>query len=174
MTGRVVAAIGGAVLFAAAPLAAQSTAQQSVTLQEALSRAGVVTPAVLSARGSIRSSELAVRTARWAFIPNLTIGPQASLNLSSGQSRLDPVTGEVISGNTTNPSYGLNVRGSLNLFDGFARNHNPRAANARLSASEAQLLATEFNTALSTTNTFFDALSNQQRVRVSDAAVERA
>ncbi len=174
MTGRVAAAVIGAALFAAVPLAAQSTASQSVTLGEALTRSGVVSPSLISARGAVRTSELAIRTAKWGFIPTFSVRPRADIATSTGRPRLDPVTQELISGTTTTTSFGLDLTGQINLFDGFRRNHSLRQAYLREDASEARLIAADFTNILSTTNAFFDALANQQRVRVSDAAVERA
>jgi outer membrane protein len=162
-------------LGVALPLAAQQTsAPQAVTLREAIARARDVTPTVVSAEGSVRSAELAVRTARWQFIPQLTVTPQATLALNSGQSRVDPVTGEIISGNTSNPSYGLAAQADLNLFDGFARNHNLKAARAREAAADANLVTAQFASALTVTNAFFDALANQELLKVNQAAVGRA
>ncbi len=158
-----------------APLAAQQAPTlQSVTLRDAIARAREVTPTVVSAEGSVRSAELAVRTAKWQFIPQLTVTPQATYALNSGQSRVDPVTGEIISGNTSNPSYGLAAQADLNVFDGFARNHNLRAARAREAAADANLVTAQFSSALAVTNAFFDALANQELLKVNQAAVGRA
>ncbi len=145
-----------------------------ITLQEAIRRADEVTPSVVSAEGSVRTAELGIRTAKWAFMPQFTITPQANLALSSGQSRLDPVTQEIISGNTSNPSYGLNIQGTLNLFDGFGRNHSLAAARAREAAADANLVTARFGSRLATTNGFFDALENRELLIVNEAAVARA
>ena len=155
-------------------LGAQTPAPQAVTLREAIARARGATPAVVSATGAVRSAELAVRTAKWQFIPQLTVTPQANLSLNSGQSRVDPITGEIISGNTSNPSYGVTAQADLNLFDGFARNHNLRAARAREAAADANLVTAQYASALTVTNAFFDALANQELLRVNQAAVARA
>ncbi len=174
MTGRISAAVIGVALFTAVPATAQSTAPQAVTLNEALTRSGVVSPSLISARGSLRTSELGLRTAKWGFIPTFTVRPRADLATSTGRPRLDPVTQELISGTTTTTSFGLDLTGQINLFDGFRRNHVLRQAHVREDQAEAQLTAADFANILSTTNAFFDALANQERVRVSDAAVERA
>lgn len=158
---------------ATAPLAAQQ-APAAITLAEALRRTEEVTPGVVSGRGSVRSAELAVRQAKWAFIPQITLQPQANLQMNSGQSRVDPITGAVVSGNTTNPSYGMNVSASLPIFDGFARNHSLRAARAREDAADANYTTSRFSAALAVTNAFFDALANKELLQVSAAAVARA
>lgn len=162
-----------AALLFAAPLGAQQ-APKAVTLEQALKMAEDASPQVVSARGSVRSAELGVRTAIWAFIPQLTVTPQASLALSSGQSRLDPVTQEIISGNQTIPSYGVNLAGSLTLFDGFARNNALKAARAQQNSADAQLNSQRFAIALTVTNAFLDALQDQQLLLVSQGAVQSA
>lgn len=158
---------------ATAPLAAQQ-APAAITLAEALRRTEEVTPGVVSSRGSVRSAELAVRQAKWAFVPQLTLRPQANLLMNSGQSRVDPITGAVVSGNTTNPSYGMDVQATLPLFDGFARNHTLRAARAREDAADANYTTSRFQAALAVTNAFFDALANKELLAISNAAVGRA
>jgi outer membrane protein len=94
--------------------------------------------------------------------------------MNSGQSRVDPITGAVVSGNTTNPSYGMDVSATLPLFDGFARNHSLRAARAREDAADANYTTTRFQAALAVTNAFFDALANKELLAISNAAVARA
>lgn len=166
-----------AALLLTASATAQLAAQQApaaITLAEALRRTEEVTPGVVSGRGSVRSAELAVRQAKWAFVPQLTLRPQANLQMNSGQSRVDPITGAVVSGNTTNPSYGMDVSASLPLFDGFARNHTLRAARAREDAADANYTTSRFAAALAVTNAFFDALANKELLTISNAAVARA
>lgn len=159
-------------LLATAPVSAQTV--ERITLAEALQRSEVVSPSVISAQGNVRSAELSVRTNYWQYIPQITFPVGANLDLSSGQSRLDPVTGELISGNTTNPSYSLGVRANYTLFDGFARTHNLRAAQAGEVAADANLISARFQNSLNVTNAFFEALSSQELLRVNEAAVDRA
>ena len=166
------AAAVAAFLFAT-PLVAQQ-APKSVTLVQALAMAEDASPSVVSARGSVRTADLGLRTAVWAFIPTIALTPQASLALATGQQRLDPVTGEIISGNTSIKSYGLNLTGSLTLFDGFARNNALKAARAQQTSADASLTSQRFAIALTTTNAFLDALQNQLLLRVSEGAVQAA
>jgi outer membrane protein len=156
----------------ATPLGAQTV--ERITLAEALRRSEVVSPSVISAQGSVRSAELQVRTNRWQYIPQITFPVRADLNLSSGESRLDPVTGEVISGNTTNPSYSVGAQANFTIFDGFGREYDMRAARASEVAADAGLVSARFQNSLQVTNAFFDALSQQELLRVNEAAVERA
>ena len=162
-----------AALLVTIPVAAQQ-APTAITLAEALRRTEEVTPSVVSSRGSVRSAEMAVRQAKWAFVPTITATPQANLQMNSGQSRVDPITGAVVSGNTTNPSYGMNLSARLPLFDGFARNHSLKATRAREDAADANYVTSRFQAALAVTNAFFDALANRELLQVSAAAVARA
>jgi outer membrane protein TolC len=154
------------------PLGAQTI--ERITLVEALRRSETVSPSVVAAQGNLRSAELQVRTNYWQYIPNVTFPVRADLNLSSGESRLDPVTGEVISGNTTNPSYSIGAQANYTLFDGFGRTHDLRAAQAREVAADANLISARFQNTLQVTNAYFDALANQELLRVNEAAVDRA
>ncbi len=161
-----------ALLFAS-PVAAQQ-APKAVTLEQALAMAEEASPQVLAARGSVRTAELGIRTAIMAFIPSISLSPQASLQLSSGQSRIDPVTGSIISGNSSIKSYGVNLTGNLTLFDGFARNNSLKAARAQQNSADAALTSQRFALALTVTNAFLDALQNQLLLRVSEGAVQAA
>ncbi len=158
-------------------LAAPLTAQQgpgAITLQEAIRRSEEVAPSVVSAMGQVRSSELGVRSAKLQYIPQITFPVSADLLMSSGQSRLDPVTGNIISGNTTQPSYSIGAQANYTIFDGFGRAHNLSAANASEDAAEANLISARFANRLNVTNAFFDALANQELLKVNEAAVGRA
>lgn len=160
-------------LSGALPLAAQQS-PAVVSLEEAIRRSEDVAPSVVQARNAVRTAELSVRTAKWQYIPQLTFPIGADLLMSSGQSRLDPVTGEVISGNTTNPSYSLGAQANFTIFDGFSRAHNLSAANARELSADAGLISARFTNRLNVTNAFFNALSQLEVLKVQEEAVQRA
>lgn len=162
-----------ATLVAVLPLAAQE-AVPGITLQEAIRRSEEVAPSVVQAMGSVRSSELSVRSAKLQYVPQITFPFSADLLMSSGKSRLDPVTGDVISGNTTQPSYSIGAQANYTIFDGFGRAHNLSAANASEDAADANLVSARFQNRLNVTNAFFNALSQREVVKVNQAAVDRA
>ncbi len=153
---------------------AAQTAPERITLAEALDRSAATTPSIIQAQGALRSAELSVRTSKLQYIPQLTFPIGAAYNVSSGQSRLDPVTGQVIGGSVTNPSYSVGARASLTLFDGFNRERGLSAAEAREDAAVASITSTIFQNRLTVTNAFFDALANEELLKVSEAAVTRA
>jgi outer membrane protein TolC len=169
---NIVAALGVLALAGGLPLGAQAV--ERITLAEALRRSETASPSVVAAQGSLRSAELQVRSNYWQYIPTVTFPIRADLNLSSGESRLDPVTNEVISGNTTNPSYSVGAQANYTIFDGFGRTHDLRAAQAREVAADANLISARFQNTLQVTNAYFDALANQELLRVNEAAVDRA
>jgi outer membrane protein len=158
---------------ATAPAAAQQQIT-SVTLRQAIKLAEQVSPSVVSASGALQSSALSVRQARLAYLPDLSIQPSSRLDLSSGQSRVNPVTGEIISGNSSNIAYSLGVSASYTLFDGFQRAHNVTAAKASEHAADVGLVSARFANVQTTTSAFLAALSDQQLVAAQQANVTLA
>lgn len=145
-----------------------------ITLAEAIERSASVTPSILQAQGSLRSAELQVRTNIMRYIPQVTFPLRADYNVSSGLSRLDPVTGELIGGSVTNPSYSVGAQASVTVFDGFSRERNLSASRAREDAAAASVTNARFQNRLQVTNAFLDALANDDLLRVSQAAVTSA
>ncbi len=62
----------------------------------------------------------------------------------------------------------------MDLFTGFRRGAEGRAARADQTAAEASFVDARFQQALATTNQFLDALAAQQLVRVRETSVRRA
>jgi outer membrane protein TolC len=87
---------------------------------------------------------------------------------------VDPATGQIISGNSSNRSLNTSLSASVDLFTGFRRGAEMSAARASQSAAEASLVDARFQQALATTNQFLDALAAQQLVRVRETSVRRA
>jgi outer membrane protein len=157
--------------LAAAPLAAQQ--KPVVTLEDAVRRAEVVQPSVVQARGSVSSAAARQRAALGSFLPSLTINGSVGDFYSEGV-RVDPSTGQLTTSNTTNRSVNTSISSSVELFAGFRRTSERRAANATRTAAEAGLENSRFQQALVTTNQFFDALAAGELVRVRVAGVRRA
>lgn len=163
-----------ALLFTTTASAQQSGPVTQVTLAEALRRAQTVAPSVVAAEGSIRSAQLSVRSATWSLIPALTVSPQMSLSLSNGQSRLDPITGEIISGNVSTPTYQFGASASYTIFDGFARSYTLKQQRANEENANASLVTSQFSSDFTTTDAFFTALADKQLVAVAQSAVDAA
>jgi outer membrane protein TolC len=156
-------------IAAAAPLPAQTR----VTLDEAIARARRVQPQVVQAEGQVRNAEARVRTARGAFLPNLTLSGNGQ-SFYSEQNRVDPVTGLPVQSGETSQSAQGSLSTSIELWDGMRRPNELRAARASTDAAEASLRDAEFQQALTTTNQFLDALAARKLLAVREASVRRA
>lgn len=158
-------------LGAASPSAAQ---ERAVTLEEAIRLAELTQPGVIEAQTGIRTAAARRRSAWGAYLPSVSASSQASEFFSEGASRIDPVTGQLTSGNSSNRSLSTSLSASIDLFTGFRRSAEAGAARAGLTAAEAGLVDARFQQALATTNQFFDALAAAELVRVREASVRRA
>ena len=148
--------------------------ERTVTLADALRLAERVQPQVIQAETDVRNASAQRRSAWGAYLPTLTASSSASDFFSEGASRVDPVTGQLTSGNSTNRSVSTSLAANVDLFTGFRRGADMRAAKAGVSAAEASLIDARFQQALTTTNAFFDALAAQQLLAVRQASVRRA
>lgn len=148
--------------------------ERSVTLAEAVQLAERVQPSVIQARGDVETAAAQRRSGWGAFLPSVSATSSASDFFSGGQSTVDPVTQQVISGNRSNRSISAGLSASVDLFTGFKRGADLKAARAAEDAAGASLIDARFQQALATTNQFFDALAASQLVRVREASVRRA
>jgi outer membrane protein TolC len=147
---------------------------RTVTLAEAIRRSEQVQPSVVRATGDVATAAAQRRNAWGAYLPSVTASSSASDFFSEGASRIDPITGQLLSGNTNNRSISTSLQANVDLFTGFRRGAQSRAAQAGQTAAEASLVDARFQQALATTNQFFDALAAAQLVRVREASVRRA
>jgi outer membrane protein TolC len=155
----------------AAPAAAQ---ERAVTLAEAIRLAERTQPDVVQAQSAIRTAAARRRNAWGSYLPTVTASSSASDFFSEGESRIDPVTGQLTSGNSSNRSLSTSLSASVDLFTGFRRGAETGAAKAGQAAAEAGLIDARFQQALTSTNQFFDALAAAQLVRVRETSVRRA
>jgi outer membrane protein len=150
------------------------TGERSVTLAEALRLSQQTQPDVVRAATAVRNAGAQRRSAWGAFLPTVTATSSGSDFFSEGTSRIDPITGQLTSGNSSNRSISTNLSANVDLFTGFRRGAEMRAARADEDAANASLLDARFQQALTTTNQFFDALAAAQLVRVRETSVRRA
>jgi outer membrane protein TolC len=148
--------------------------ERSVTLDEAIRLAERVQPDVIRASSAVRTAGAQQRSAWGAFLPNLNVSSTAGDFFAEGPPRIDPVTGLVTNGNTTNRSISTSVSASVDLFTGFRRGAEIKAARANSAAADASLVDARFQQALTTTNQFLDALAAAQLLRVRETSVKRA
>ena len=148
--------------------------QRVITLAEAIRRAERVQPDVIRAAADVRTAGARRRSAWGSYLPSLSASSSASDFFSEGASRIDPVTGLLTSGNSTNRSLSTSLSASVDLFTGFRRGAEMRAARANEDAADASLIDARFQQALTTTNQFLDALAAAQLLRVRETSVRRA
>jgi outer membrane protein len=158
-------------LIAVQAVAQQSPAPQAVqeiTLDEAVRRALDVQPAMVQARGDQRNAGASTRNAFGAFLPTLTTGASAA---RSNVGRIDNTTGRPV---PPEYSYTGSLNLSLELFDGFRRFANLKAANATGDAAAAGAINQRFQVTLATKQAFYAAIANEELVRVAESQLQRA
>ena len=141
-----------------------------VTLEEAIRLAEKVTPNVIQAQGTVRNADAQLRAARGQYFPSLTANSNAQRSFSEFQAQNS--SGQISSGSNTNVSMGLSA--SVDLFTGFRRGADIRAARATGDAADATLIDARFQSELNTTQEFFNALYAAELVGVREAGVRRA
>ena len=166
-----ISTIGGpalAALLVAVPATAQT---RTVTLGEAIVRSNQVQPTVVSAEGTLRNADMRVKTAKGSFLPNLTA-------TGSSSSSYNEVARANTQGDLQPPgsigNLNAQLSSTLEVWDGFRRSNDLKAAKASSDAAEAGLRSANFTQALTTTNQFFDALSAKKLVEVRQASLRRA
>ena len=148
--------------------AAVAPTQLEVTLNEAIQRALQVQPSMVVARGDQRNTGASKRSAYGAFIPSVSVGASAA---RSNVGRIDQTTGRPIPPEYT---YTGSLNASLELFDGFRRLANVKAAAAQNTAADAGAVDARFQTTLQTKQLFYTAVANEALVRVAEAQLKRA
>lgn len=158
--------LGGIGPVARAQGAAEAVVE--VTLAEAVRRALEVQPAMIEARGNERTTGAIRRTAIGSFLPTITTGASAT---RSNQPRRE--TGDTV---TLPPGYSYSgtLNASMDLFAGFRRVANVRAASANLDAASVGVVNQRFQVTLTTKRAFYNALAAEELVRVREAQVRRA
>ncbi|HEV7365435.1 MAG TPA: TolC family protein [Gemmatimonadales bacterium] len=147
---------------------------RTVTLDEAIRLSGRVQPGVVQAAAGVRTAEARRRGAVGEFLPTVSANSSASDFYSEGAPRIDPITGQIAGGGSTNRSLSTSLSASVDLFTGFRRRADMRAARAGQEAADASLIDARFQQALTTTNQFLDALAASQLLRVRESSVRRA
>ncbi len=144
--------------------AAAAQVAQRVTLAEALQLGRQYNPSQVQAEQNLRVADMGVTQAWGAYLPTISGSGSASRNSPQrvnqfGSAQVNPIT--------DNSSFGISA--SLNLFTGFQRGANMRAANATRDLNQAALLGQDYATDLNTKQSFFNALATQELVGVAQA-----
>jgi outer membrane protein TolC len=168
---RLYLAVSLQAVLGTAGVAAQT---QSVTLADAIRLSERVQPDVVRAAGGVRTAGAQQRSAWGAYLPSVSASSSASDFFSEGTSRIDPVTGQLTNGNSSNRSISTSLSANVDLFTGFRRGADMRAARAGERAADASLIDARFQQALVTTNQVLDALAADQLLQVRETSVRRA
>ena len=148
--------------------------QPIVTLPEARKMAQAVEPTVVGALGAVRNADAQVRSAKGAWLPSLSASSFGGSTYQEGPARVNSSTGELVGGNTSSQNLNFGLNASWDLFTGFRRGADSRAAHAARDAADAGLIDANYQATLAATQQFFTALAAQQLVRVREASVRRA
>ncbi len=147
---------------------------QPVTLATAIQLAQQNSPTTIAARGSVQSGKAEVRSAYGAFLPsiNASFGASRQFTYGGSQTRVNSA-GEVVTlaGNQWNYSNSLGFSAIL-----FSAAHIPdvRAAKADVAAASQNVLAQQFNVALSVEQEFYAALSARESEDAARTQLEEA
>ena len=159
----------------AVTLAAPAPAQQApaprhleVTLAEAIQRAQQVQPAMVQALGTERSAGASQRSALGSYLPTVSVNASTA---KGNTGRTDNNTGLFI---PPVRSYSGSFSANVELFDGFRRIANVRAASASQDAAGAGVVNQRFQVTLQTKQAFYNALATEELVRVAESQVRRA
>ena len=149
---------------------AVSDSLHPITLQEAVSLAQRNAPAAVQARGQLRTSASAVRSAFGSFLPSLSVS--MNQNKQTGQ-RFDALRNQVVT--VDQPwSYSTGISSGLELFDGGRRFADLRARRADVDAAEANEVSQHFNIALQVKREYANILAARESESAARAQLEQA
>jgi len=152
-------------------LAAQAPGRQTptVTLSDAIDLALRVQPAVVQARGGVTNARAGSREVTGSWLPSLNANSSWSRSQVSSTCNQEGIC-------YTPPanSYRVGWSASINIFDGFQRFAEGRAAKADFESAEANLTNQEFQVTLQVKQAFFNTLAADEFIRVSQTRLQRA
>ncbi len=163
------------VLLALMPAALPSqtvadTAATPIELADAIAMAQRNAPSAIQARGTISTSEAAVKQSYAAFLPSFSLS--ASRRNERGerfdaQGNLVPFTGQPT-------SYSTGLQSSLQLFDGGRRFFDIKAAKADVNAAEAGETASRYDIALQVKQQYYNILAARESQSAAEAQIQQA
>lgn len=161
------AAFAAALTLALSPL--PGSTQERVTLEEAVQRALVRSPAMAQQEQAVGNAEAGQRQAWGAFLPTVSASSSAALR---SQSRFDPNTDRIVEGSSDSYSAGLSA--SYTVFAGGRRFADLSSARADVRAAEARREDQRFQVTLQTRSFFFQALRQEDLLAVARTRLEQA
>lgn len=137
-----------------------------VTLEEAIERALIVSPAAVSAEGATSTARAGVLQARSAWLPAVNFNTAYG---NSSNQRFDQATGRLVSEN-----YSAQLTGSYDIFAGGRRLMQQRTASATLASAQAREQAVHFQTILTTKQAFYAAAAAAELAEAARQRLARA
>ena len=119
-----------ALVVAAPAVAATPAAPRAITLDEAMTMAGRMSPAMIQALGQSRIANSQVRASWGAFIPTLSVSSNVNRSYPSDLSTR-VIDGQVVILPPQPWSFGASFSSNLTLFDGGRRFFDMKQARAR-------------------------------------------
>lgn len=158
-----------AALSAQQPVVTDGSAPRPISLDEAERLAQQNAPALVQARGALRSSAAQVRRNYATFLPNVnfTTGYGRSEGATYFQGELVPLRGDPW-------SFRNGVSANLELFDGGQRFADLRAAKANVEAAEAGEVDSRFNTTLQVRQQYYAVLAQREAETAAAQQLEQA
>jgi outer membrane protein len=158
--------------FAPALLGAQVAGDtlQPISLEQAVAMAQENAPAAVQARGQIRTSQSAVRSAYGNFLP--------SVNFTMGQSQQSATQQRVIDGQVIQSgggwTYSTGLSSQINLFDGGRRLQDLSRARSEIGSAEANEVSQQFRIALDVKVQYYNILAARESEAAARAQLEQA
>jgi outer membrane protein len=166
--------MAAALLLAVAPAAAgpQAPASDSlhpISLDEAIRLARQNAPAAVQARGQVRASNSAVRSAYGAFLPNFNV----TMGQSESRGRRQGPTGTLVD-YVAPRSYSTGFNSSITLFEGGRRFAELSQSRAEVAAAEANEVAQRFDISLQVKREYYTILAARESEAAARSQLEQA
>jgi len=140
-----------------------------VSLEEAVRLAQLNAPASVQARGQLRASDAAIRSAKGSFLPslNLNYGSNKQGGETFFQGQLVPFRGDPW-------NFNRSVSSNLELFDGGRRLFQLRSARANQTAAESNDRLQKFRVALDVKQQYFNVLAARESRATAEAQLAQS
>ncbi|MEQ8330160.1 MAG: TolC family protein [Longimicrobiales bacterium] len=159
----------GLLVAAGAVVPMYLVAQERMTLDEAIQRALVRSPAMAQQNQAVGNAEASQQQAWGSFLPSLSASSSGSLR---SQNRFDPTTDRIVSGSSDSYSAGLSA--SYTVFAGGRRFADLNQARASTQAAEVRREDQRFQVTLQTKEAFFQALRQADLEAVEESRLAQA
>ncbi|HJU76227.1 MAG TPA: TolC family protein [Gemmatimonadaceae bacterium] len=169
MRYAVILAVSFAAMAQARAQATQATARP-ISLTDAVRLAQRNSPATVQARGQIASGGAALRSAYGAFLPNINVSASAA---RSGGDRFN-TAGQLVPLAGEPWQYNDGISANVELFSGFRRFSELRAAKADIASAEANETLQEFNIALNVKQQYYNVLAARESESAARSQLEQA